>query len=115
MAKPKVGELLESIHNTRGNISAMARAYGRSRTAIYQWIEANETLKQAIYDSRRSMVDEAKNLLYDEIVDHRNINAAFYVLNNAPEAKAEGWGPKSQVEHSGETAVRITWGDNADD
>ena len=115
MAKPKVSELLESIHKARGNISAVARAYGRSRKTVYEWIEVSETLTQAIHDARRSMVDEAVNLLYNEIVDERNVSAAFYVLNNSPEAKQQGWGPKAQIEHSGETTINVTWGDNAED
>jgi len=98
MAKPKVGELLKSIKETRGNISAIARAYGRSRKSVYDWIETSQTLKDALEDARRGMVDEAINLLYEEIQE-KNLGAAFYVMNNAPYAKQLGWG--NRIEHTG--------------
>jgi transposase len=105
MAKPKVSELLKSIKETRGNISAIARAYGRSRKSVYDWIETSQTLKDALEDARRGMVDEAINLLYEEIQE-KNLGAAFYVMNNAPYAKQLGWGAKTQIEHSGSLDVR---------
>ena len=113
MAKPKVSELLKVIEETRGNISAIARGYGRSRKSVYDWIESSSTLKDALEDARRGMVDEAVNLLYEEI-EERNLGAAFYVLNNSPYAKQIGWGPKAQIEHSGHAAIKLTWGDNDD-
>jgi hypothetical protein len=102
--KPKATELVEQIKNAKGNISAVARAYKVSRTAVYQWIEATATAKQALADERETMVDVAESALYRNVVQGEN-SAIFYVLNNSPEAKRRGWGPK--IEHSGDVSLVV--------
>jgi len=99
MAKPKVAELLEQIERTRGNVSAIARAYGVSRTAVYHWINASPTLMSALDDGRERMVDDAESVLYKQVVQDQNMQAVMYVLNNSPQAKRRGWGPRQ--EHTG--------------
>ena len=101
MAKPKVVELIKQIERTRGNVSAIARAYDVSRTAVYLWISASPTLQQALDDSRERMVDDAESVLYKQVVQDQNMQAVMYVLNNSPQAKRRGWGPKQEIEHSG--------------
>ena len=113
--KPTAAKLASKIHEAKGNVSAVARAYNVPRSTVYGWIQSSEAARQALADEREAFVDVAESILYKRVVEDESDHAVFYVLNNMDAAKRRGWGPKSQVEHSGETAVRITWGDNADD
>ena len=102
MKKPTVPELQEQIELMKGNVSAVARAYKVDRTTMYRWIYASATLQQALDDSRERMVDDAESVLYKQVVTDQNMQAVMYVLNNSPQAKRRGWGPKTELEHSGD-------------
>ena len=101
MRKPPVAELQDQIEKLKGNVSAVARAYNVDRTTMYRWINASPTLQQALDDSRERMVDDAESVLYKQVVQDQNMQAVMYVLNNSPQAKRRGWGPKQELEHSG--------------
>ena len=105
--KPKTNELVAKIGEARGNISAIARAYGVNRRAVYDWIESSEQAKQALTDERFAMVDTAVSKLAEKI-DEGDNSAIFYMLNNSPEAKQMGWG--NRIEHTGAEGgiIRIT-------
>lgn len=45
------------------------------------------------------MVDDAESVLYKQVVQDQNMQAVMYVLNNSPQAKRRGWGPRH--EHTG--------------
>lgn len=101
MAKPPVASVKAEIERFKGNVSAVARAYGVERGTVYNWINASPTLQQALDDSRERMVDDAESVLYKQVVQDQNMQAVMYVLNNSPQAKRRGWGPKQELEHSG--------------
>lgn len=100
MAKPKADELIAKIEESRGNISAMARAYHVSRTSVYNWINATPTAKQALKDQRETVVDAAESVLFKRAIQDQELQALFYILNNMRESKDRGWGPK--MEHTGD-------------
>jgi hypothetical protein len=102
--KPPVTDLVQKIEEAKGNISAVARAYGRPRSTVYSWIEGSVTAQQAIKDQRELVVDVAENRLFGNMNEGDN-QAIFYILNNMKEAKDRGWGNKLELEHSG--AVQI--------
>ena len=99
MAKPKAGELIAKIEEAKGNISAIARAYHVSRTAVYQWIESYPTAREALDDQRELVVDAAESVLYKRAIQDQNDQSVFYILNNMKQAKDRGWG--QVVEHKG--------------
>lgn len=106
MAKPSVNQVEELIDLKKGNVSAVARALGYSRTQVYKWISDSPTLQRVLDDSRETMVDTAESLIYKRMAVDDDLAAAMYVLNNSPQAKRRGWGPKVQQEHSGEMTVK---------
>jgi transposase-like protein len=118
MDKPKVSELVEAIEKARGNVSAVARLYGRPWSTVKGWIDASQTAKQALEDARETRVDMAEMVVYKQ-ASEENLGAAFYILNNDPKARARGWGVQRHEltggGEDGEIAVRFLWGDNADD
>jgi transposase-like protein len=107
MRKPSVDELIKAIKKGKGNVSAVARGFGVPRSSVYNWIIASPTAQAALADEREAVVDDAESVLYAEIIA-RNMTAVAYVLNNSPEAKRRGWGPKAQIEHSGQIDTPIT-------
>ena len=78
MAKPKAGELVEQIKNAKGNISAIARAYKVSRTAVYQWIKSYESAQEALKDEREIVVDVAESILFEKVSKGRNERNFLY-------------------------------------
>jgi transposase-like protein len=52
MTKPNASVLVEAIEQASGNVSAIAAAFGVSRTAIYQWIEATPGAADALKEIR---------------------------------------------------------------
>ena len=96
MAAPPVDELVKQIENAKGNVSAVARAYKVTRQTAYNWINASAKAKQAIVDERRSMVDVAISALYRNVLAGKE-SSIFYTLNNSPEAKLLGWGPRHEI------------------
>lgn len=106
MAKPKASELVAKIEEAKGNISAVARAYHVSRTAVYQWIDSYESAKQALADQREIVIDVAESKLFQKVEDGQD-NAIFYVLNNAKEARARGWGIRQTDITSGGDSLKV--------
>jgi hypothetical protein len=102
--RPKASELIKKIGEGKGNVSAVARAFGVTRAAVYKWSETTPTAKEALADERETMVYVAESALYRNVVQGEN-SAIFYVLNNSPEAKRRGWGPK--IEHSGDVSLVV--------
>ena len=113
MAKPKAAQLIEKIHEAKGNISAVADVFGVARKTVYDWIESTPTAQQALADARERSADTAISKLH-QAVDEGNLNAVFYVINNSPETKRRGWGPRHEITGKDGGAIRLTWGDNAD-
>lgn len=110
--------LIAAIKAAHGNMSLAASNLGVSRYTAYRYLNRYPTAQEALADERETMVDIAVNVMYVQMVEERNITAAAYVLNNSPEAKRRGWGPRQ--EHTGPDGgpirVALTWGDNdADD
>jgi hypothetical protein len=101
MNKPTAQQLIDAIKKSKGNVSAVARAYDVSRTTVYAWMNSYSTVLQALEDERETMVDIAESALYKNVVNGDN-SAIFYVLNNSPAAKRRGWGPRQEIEHSGD-------------
>jgi hypothetical protein len=82
-----------------------------SRTAVYQWIESTPTAQQALADARERSADTAISKLH-QAVDEGNLNAVFYVINNSPETKRRGWGPRQEITGKDGDVIRVTIADD---
>lgn len=99
MKKPTANQLVEEIVKQKGNISAIARAFGRPRSTVYTWIDSYASAKQALKDQRELVVDVAENRLFAKMTDGDN-QAIFYILNNMKEARDRGWGSMQHHDHT---------------
>lgn len=103
-----VEQARHALQAKAGNVSQAAAELGVSRTALYNKINKNPSLAAALNDIREELVDMAESTLRTNVQRGDN-SAVFYVLNNAPEAKRRGWGPRQEltgadggpVQHSG--------------
>ena len=100
MKKPTTKDIISQVERARGNVSAVARHYGRPRSTVQSWIDASPTATQALDDARETRVDVAEMVVY-KLASEENPSAAFYILNNDPKAKARGWGAKLELALSG--------------
>ena len=117
MKRPPVDEIKEQIERTKGNVSAVARAFDVDRRFIYNWIQDSPTLIQALEDSRERMVDDAESILYKRVVTDQDMQAVMYVLNNMKQAKNRGWGPKQEIAGAdgGPLTFRVLFGEDGGD
>ena len=55
---PPLEKFKEAMTKYRGNLSQVARAFGVSRHAVYDWINKNSEYKNALDDARGEFLDE---------------------------------------------------------
>jgi hypothetical protein len=96
--KPTAAKLADKIRESKGNVSAVARAYSVPRSTVYGWIQSSATAQEALADEREQVIDVAESILFKKIIDG-DMTAVAYTLNNSPEAKRRGWG--NRIEHTG--------------
>ncbi len=56
--KPSLKNFRAIAEKFGGNVSAIAKSLGRSRTTVYQWIDADPRFKEVIDDFRGLVLDE---------------------------------------------------------
>jgi transposase-like protein len=71
--------LIEKIEQARGNISAVARAFGVTRRTIYKRIMRNATAQKALEDARETMLDEAESVLYTKALEGSTPELIFFL------------------------------------
>ena len=55
---PPIEKFREAMTKYRGNLSQVARAFGVSRHAVYDWINKNPEYKNVLGDARGEFLDE---------------------------------------------------------
>ena len=100
MDKPTVSDLIKMIAASRGNVSEVARKIDKPRFTVQDWIDKSATATRALEDARETRVDVAETVVYKAAAEE-TLQAAFYILNNDPKARARGWGVQ-QVQHTGD-------------
>ncbi len=55
---PPIEKFKEAMTKYRGNLSQVARAFGVSRHAVYDWINKNSDYKSVLDDARGEFLDE---------------------------------------------------------
>lgn len=91
MDKPKTDDLIKMVALARGNVSEVARKLDKPRSTVQHWIDASANATRALDDARETRVDVAETVVYKAAAEE-TLQAAFYILNNDPKARARGWG-----------------------
>jgi len=88
--------LIEAIHHHNGNVSAVARQYGLSRTGIHYHMNRMPTAKLALEEARETMLDEAESKLYEAVKDGKTAELLFFLRT-----QGRGRGYVERQEHTG--------------
>jgi hypothetical protein len=106
-------ELIRRIQQYRGNISAVARSYGRTRGAILYHVKKYPTVQAALEEERETLLDDAESILWKQIIDG-NTTALIFFLKT--QGKKRGY--VERQEQSGPDGGPITvqeWKKQADE
>ena len=104
MAKITAGELIKQIGEMRGNVTAVARRFGVSRTTIYNRINKYPTVKLALAEARDEMLDNAESVLYKQVLAG-NMTALIFFLKT--QGKRRGYSERQELELVGDKAIGI--------
>ena len=111
MAKPKAKVLIDRIDEKKGNVSSVARSFGVSRTAVYQWIEAMPTAQKALDEARQTMIDNAESMLYKKVLEGSTPELLFFLKT---QGRHRGYVERQEIQHEGDVSITLSWGDNAE-
>lgn len=109
--KPSAADLTKAIDAKKGNISAVARSFGVSRGTVYNWIQGRATVEAALADARETMLDNAESILYKKVLEGSTPELLFFLKTKG---RNRGYVERQEVAHSGDLAIQLTWGENAD-
>jgi hypothetical protein len=93
----------EKITEKRGNLSAVARSFGKSRTWIYNVLKDKyPELWDIVEEARESLVDDAESELQKQMFKG-NITALIFFLKT--QGKRRGYVERQEVEQSGKLEI----------
>lgn len=80
MAKrPSNKIIIEAMDNSRGIISNIAKKLDVSRNTVYQWIDSDDELKEALKNANECLLDNAEDKLVN-LVDQQDFRAISFIL-----------------------------------
>ena len=94
MADINATTLVTKIQEAKGNVSAVARAFGVSRKTIYNYIERYATAQDALDDARETMLDNAESILYKKVLEGSTPELLFFLKT---QGKRRGYVERSEV------------------
>ncbi|MGM9685148.1 MAG: hypothetical protein ACI3YI_02850 [Bacteroidaceae bacterium] len=115
---PTIDKFQEAMDKAGGNVTAVARAFGVRRSAVYEWLKSPE-YKQVLDDARGSFLDEAltsARILVRGIPDIQNgkqigwitppdSGMVRYILGTL--GRSEGFGERIDVTTKGESINKV--------
>lgn len=83
MSTPKknldVERVAEQLMITRGNMAAVARAFGVDRSAVWKFVQRHEHLKKVCDEAKQIMLDTAESSLFKAIDEGEGWAVCFYL------------------------------------
>lgn len=72
-------EVYHALEDTNGNISAVARQFGKPRHKVFQYIQANKNLMLLLEDLRNTVLDQAEQN-FNKAVNEGDLIASRFML-----------------------------------
>ena len=92
--------LINEIWRNKGKVSLVAERLGVTSRTIYNYAEKYATVQTALDDAHQHsmvlLVDTAETKVQHSVLEGERW-AVLHTLNNSPEAKRRGWGPRHEV------------------
>ncbi len=101
-AKLTVATVDDQLNKAFGNISVVAKAFGVTRSAVYDFIKRHPTLKRTMEDAREKLVDDAESALHAAVLNKEGWAVCFTLKTIG---KDRGYIERRQIEHSGKIDV----------
>lgn len=93
LSKKKV---IESINHYNGNISAVARSFGVSRRAVYNFVKDKyPELWQLVQEKREEWLDDAESELMRQAMEDSNTTALIFFLKT--QGKGRGYTERQEI------------------
>lgn len=80
-----------------GNLAAVARQFGVSRTAVQQFVKNNPELQTIVSDAREGMLDDAESVLFGEVRSGEAWAVCFFLKT---QGKGRGYVERQEVDQS---------------
>ena len=97
-------EVEARLREFSGNMAAVARSFGVTRQAVWDFVQKRETLKSVASDLREGMKDHAESALQSAVLRGEPWAVCFYLKC---QAKDRGYVERTETEHSGEVRQRV--------
>lgn len=88
-------DFMKAIPGSNGVISVVAGRVGCSRRTVYNAINGDPEIKQALYDAREELKDMAESVLFT-MIKERNITALIFYLKT--QARDRGYVERQEVQ-----------------
>jgi hypothetical protein len=94
MANFKTDQVIAKIEQNKGNVAAVARAFGVSRRTILRFADEHPTVKTALADARESMLDNAESVLYKKVLEGSTAELIFFLKT---QGRTRGYVERSEI------------------
>lgn len=72
-------DIEEALITLRGNLAAVAKKFGVTRTTIYKRINETPHLQEVLSDARESMIDHAESVLHRNVLNGMETSLIFFL------------------------------------
>lgn len=87
-------EVIEAIREKRGNLTSVARDLKCSRMTVYRFMEKHQTVKDALEESRESMIDNVESKLYSKALEGEGWAVCFFLKT---QGKHRGYTERQEI------------------
>ena len=91
-----------ALIDSGGNQSTIAKKLEVTRGAISLYLQRNPKMKALLNIEAERIIDVAENVIDHEIVKKRDVDSSKWKLLHSRRGKARGYGPKTELAHSGD-------------
>ena len=102
--KLTVAGVSEQLRKLDGNVAAVGRAYGVTRSAVANYITDHPELKSVRDEARESVKDDAESVLYQQLREGEAWAVCFFLKT---QAKDRGYIERTEVEQTSKTRLEL--------
>jgi len=100
----------KKITEHRGNLTSVARSFGKSRTWLYNTLnKKHPCLWDVVKEARESLIDDAESELYKQMFKGNTAALLFFLKT---QGKDRGYVERFEQQHSGEINHVVNWDDD---
>jgi hypothetical protein len=93
--------------SSRGIITTIAKRLGKSRQAIYDYLNKSKKAKEIYEEESNLPQDIAENIVFSRMTQERDLRAAEIFLLKHKKGRERGYGEKQEVSLTGEDPLKI--------